>query len=122
MSTIAPPRIGCKKIGHARRRVADLSLPWIVFTDGRSLPDVRLLLQGYLRISGIDQNMAETQLALAAIDAVQVPPSDTETAEAKAHAMFFAGFGTSSPPMAAGAVLLYHVACPNLSNNPVFRP
>jgi type IV secretion system protein VirB6 len=108
MSTIAPPRIGCKKIGHARTRVADFSLPWIVFTGGRSLPDVRPLLQGYLRINGIDQNMAETQLALAAIDAVQVPPGDTETAEAKSHAMFFAGFGTSSPPMAAGAMLLLY--------------
>ena len=59
-------------------------------------------------ISGIDQNMAETQVALAAIDAVQVPPGDTETAESKAHAMFFAGFGTSSPPMAAGAMLLLY--------------
>jgi hypothetical protein len=59
-------------------------------------------------ISGIDQNMAETQIALAAIDAVQVPPGDTETADAKTHAMFLAGFGTSSPPMAAGAMLLLY--------------
>ena len=59
-------------------------------------------------ISGIDANMAETQVALAAIDAVQVPPGDTESTEAKVHAMMLAGFGTSSPPMAAGAMLLLY--------------
>jgi type IV secretion system protein VirB6 len=59
-------------------------------------------------ISGIDQNMAETQVALAAIDAVEVPPGDTETVDAKNRAMFLAGFGTSSPPMAAGAMLLLY--------------
>jgi len=59
-------------------------------------------------ISGIDKNMAMTQLALAAIDAVQVAPGDTETTNAKAHAMFLAGFGTSSPAMAAGAMLLLY--------------
>jgi type IV secretion system protein VirB6 len=35
-----------------------------------------------------------------------VPPGDTETSNAKSHAMFLAGFGTSSPPMAAGAMML----------------
>jgi type IV secretion system protein VirB6 len=58
----------------------------------------------------IDRNLAWTQLALGAIDAVQVTPGDTETAERKAHAMLIAGLGTASPPMAAGAMLLLYQA------------
>lgn len=58
----------------------------------------------------IDQNLAWTQLALGAIDAVQVVPGDTENAERKAHAMLIAGLGTASPPMAAGAMLLLYQA------------
>lgn len=58
----------------------------------------------------IDQNLAWTQLALGAIDAVQVAPGDTENAERKAHAMLIAGLGTASPPMAAGAMLLLYQA------------
>lgn len=56
----------------------------------------------------IDQNLAWTQLALGAIDAVQVTPGDTETSEQKAHAMLIAGLGTASPAMAAGAMLLLY--------------
>ena len=58
----------------------------------------------------IDQNLAWTQLALGAIDAVQVAPGDMENAERKAHAMLIAGLGTASPPMAAGAMLLLYQA------------
>jgi len=59
-------------------------------------------------VAQIDRNMAATQLTLAAIDVVQVPPGDTENAQAKAHAMLLAGFGAASPPMAAGAMLLLY--------------
>lgn len=58
----------------------------------------------------IDQNLAWTQLALGAIDVVQVAPGDVENAQRKAHAMLFAGLGTASPPMAAGAMLLLYQA------------
>jgi type IV secretion system protein VirB6 len=56
----------------------------------------------------IDKNLAWTQLALSAIDAVQVTPGDTEMAEQKAHAMLIAGMGTASAPMTAGALLLLY--------------
>lgn len=54
----------------------------------------------------IDNNLAWTQLALAAIDTVQVAPGDTETINQKNHALLIAGLGTASPPMAAAAMLL----------------
>lgn len=56
----------------------------------------------------IDENLAWTQLALASIDAVQVPSGDFENAETKNHAMLMAGLGTASPPMTAGAMLLLY--------------
>ena len=56
----------------------------------------------------IDTNLAETQLALSAIDTVQIPPGDTEDTAAKARAQAFAIFGTASPPMAAAAMLLLY--------------
>lgn len=56
----------------------------------------------------IDDNLAWAQLALAAIDTVEVVPGDTETIERKNHALLFAGFGTASPPMAAAAMLLLY--------------
>jgi len=56
----------------------------------------------------IDQNLAWTQLALGAIDAVQIPAGDIENNDAKNHAMMMAGFGTASPPMAAAAMLLLY--------------
>ena len=56
----------------------------------------------------IDDNLAWTQLALAAIDTVQIAPGDTETVDQKNHALFIAGFGTASPPMAAAAMLLLY--------------
>ena len=54
----------------------------------------------------IDSNLAQTALAMAAIDAVQSAPGDTDTAAGKSRASAFAIFGTASPPMAAGAMLL----------------
>jgi type IV secretion system protein VirB6 len=85
------------------------SLATYLAADGALGAEISQLVGGSSSpISGIDANMAETQVALAAIDAVQVPPGDTESAEAKAHAMLIAGFGTSSPPMAAGAMLLLY--------------
>ena len=56
----------------------------------------------------IDKNLAYTQLAMAAIDTVQIPPGDTESASSKARAQTFATFGTASPPMAAAAMLLLY--------------
>jgi type IV secretion system protein VirB6 len=59
-------------------------------------------------VSAIDENMAATQLSLAAIDVVQVPAGDTATATQKAHAELLAGFGAAGPAMAAGAMLLLY--------------
>lgn len=56
----------------------------------------------------IDDNLAWSQLALAAIDTVKVAPGDTETIDQKNHALLIAGFGTASPPMAAAAMLLLY--------------
>ena len=56
----------------------------------------------------IDKNLAWTQLALGAIDAVQVVPGDQQSQDAKSHAGMLAAFGTASPPMAAGAMLLLY--------------
>ncbi|MCD0260213.1 type IV secretion system protein [Xanthomonas melonis] len=54
----------------------------------------------------IDENLAYTQVALTALDAVRVDPTDPEALEKKGRAVLMAGFGTASPPMAAGAMLL----------------
>ncbi|EGD18420.1 TrbL/VirB6 plasmid conjugal transfer protein, partial [Xanthomonas hortorum ATCC 19865] len=54
----------------------------------------------------IDDNLAYTQIALAALDAVRVDASQPEMLEKKGRAVMLAGFGTASPPMAAGAMLL----------------
>ncbi|WP_158879974.1 type IV secretion system protein [Rhodanobacter sp. L36] len=54
----------------------------------------------------IDDNLTKTAFAMAAIDAVQSAPGDNDTAAGKARASDFAIFGTASPPMAAGAMLL----------------
>ena len=54
----------------------------------------------------IDENLAYTQIALTALDAVRVDPTDPEAIEKKGRAVLMAGFGTASPPMAAGAMLL----------------
>lgn len=54
----------------------------------------------------IDKNLAFMQVALSAIDAVQVPDKDPALQRKKEQAMLFAGIGTASPPMAAGAMHL----------------
>ncbi|XUP37848.1 type IV secretion system protein (plasmid) [Xanthomonas axonopodis pv. vasculorum] len=54
----------------------------------------------------IDQNLAYTQVALSALDAVRVDPTEPEVLEKKSRAVMLAGFGTASPPMASGAMLL----------------
>jgi type IV secretion system protein VirB6 len=59
-------------------------------------------------VSAIDENMAATQLTMAAIDVVQVAPGDTESANKKAHDQLVATFGAASPAMAAGAMLLLY--------------
>jgi type IV secretion system protein VirB6 len=54
----------------------------------------------------IDKNLAYMQVALNAIDAVEVVGVDPPLREEKARAALFAGFGTSSPAMSAGAMLI----------------
>ncbi|HEY9130139.1 MAG TPA: type IV secretion system protein [Dyella sp.] len=56
----------------------------------------------------IDKNLALTQLALSAIDSVDVVKGDEEALADKTKAQLIAGFGQASPPMAAGAMLLLY--------------
>ncbi|WP_208453272.1 type IV secretion system protein [Burkholderia cepacia] len=56
----------------------------------------------------IDNNFAWTQLAMAAIDTVQTAPDDQQSIGEKSRAQFLASFGTASPPMAAGSMLLMY--------------
>ncbi|SFK98630.1 type IV secretion system protein [Lysobacter sp. cf310] len=56
----------------------------------------------------IDENLAYMQVALSAIDAVQIVDGDQQMYDEKARALLFAGFGTASPPMTAGAMLLLY--------------
>lgn len=63
-------------------------------------------VKGKTAAQSIDQNLAYMQLAMGAIDAVQVLEGNQEAREQKARALMFAGFGTGGPPMAAGAMLL----------------
>jgi type IV secretion system protein VirB6 len=55
----------------------------------------------------IDRNLAYMQVALSVIDAVEVIGDDPALREEKARAALFAGFGTSSPAMTAGAMLTF---------------
>jgi type IV secretion system protein VirB6 len=56
----------------------------------------------------VNDNLGETVAAMAAIDAVQAPPGDVQTVADKGRAADFAIFGTASPPMAIGAMLLMY--------------
>ncbi|HKT29209.1 type IV secretion system protein [Dyella sp.] len=56
----------------------------------------------------VDKNLAYTQVALGTIDAVQIVPGDQEMQDAKNRSLLIATFGTASPPMAAGAMLLLY--------------
>jgi len=59
----------------------------------------------------VDENLAYMQIAMAAIDAVQVPTGDQATNDAKARTVLMATLGTAGPSMTAGAMLLlYQVA------------
>ncbi|QKD86443.1 type IV secretion system protein [Xanthomonas axonopodis pv. vasculorum] len=62
--------------------------------------------EGTSSTDAIDKNLAYSQVALSALDAVRVMPNDPEALEKKGRAILLAGFGTASPPMAAGAMLL----------------
>jgi len=68
-----------------------------IFTGNPSSPD-----------DMIDENLAKTQLALSAIDVIKVNPTDIEMAGEKSKAELLATFGTASPPMTAGAMLLLY--------------
>lgn len=57
--------------------------------------------------SAIDKNLAYTQVAFTAIDAVAVTEGNPELRDEKARALMFAGFGTTSPALTAGAMLVY---------------
>jgi type IV secretion system protein VirB6 len=61
---------------------------------------------GKTTAQSIDENLAYTQLAMSAIDAVQIVPGDPELQDRKARAVLFAGVGAASPAMSAGAMLL----------------
>ncbi len=54
----------------------------------------------------IDKNLAYTQLAMAAIEAVPVPPEDAANSSAQSRASLIAMLGVAGPPMTAGAMLL----------------
>lgn len=56
----------------------------------------------------IDKNLAYMQIAMSAIDVIQVPDDDPELQAKKDRALLFAGVGTASPPMVAGAMLLLY--------------
>lgn len=56
----------------------------------------------------VDNNLAATAAAMAAIDAVQTAPNDSGNELSKSRAADMAIFGTASPPMAAGAMLLMY--------------
>ncbi|SDH03375.1 MULTISPECIES: type IV secretion system protein [Rhodanobacteraceae] len=58
--------------------------------------------------SSIDENLAYTQLALSTINGVKVVQGDDEMQSAKDRSLYIATFGTASPPMAAGAMLLLY--------------
>jgi type IV secretion system protein VirB6 len=55
----------------------------------------------------IDESLAYMQVAFTAIDSVQVLGDDADLRGQKERALLFAGFGTSSPAMTAGAMLIF---------------
>ncbi|MBB5359137.1 type IV secretion system protein VirB6 [Rhodanobacter sp. ANJX3] len=59
-------------------------------------------------IDAVNKNLAETVFAMGAIDAVQAPPGDVQTVTQKARASDFAIFGTASPPVAVGTLMLMY--------------
>ncbi len=65
-------------------------------------------IEGKTSASAIDENLAYMQVALSAIDAVQVVDGDEEVREQKGRALLMAGFGTASVPMTVGALTLMY--------------
>jgi type IV secretion system protein VirB6 len=63
---------------------------------------------GKTSAEAIDENLAYMQIALSAIDAVQVVDGDDETREQKSRALLMAGVGTASVPMTVGALTLMY--------------
>lgn len=59
-------------------------------------------------VNNIDKSLVFTQMAMSALDAVQVVPTDTEMQNVKSRAQLMAALGTASPPMVAGAMLLLY--------------
>jgi len=58
--------------------------------------------------TNIDRNLAYTQLAMGAIEAVPVPSSDLAGSNAQSRASLIAMLGVAGPPMTAGAMLLLY--------------
>jgi len=56
----------------------------------------------------IDKNLAYMQIAMSAIDVVQIPDNNVKLQKEKERALLFAGVGTAAPPMVAGAMLLLY--------------
>ncbi|SDX19171.1 type IV secretion system protein [Lysobacter enzymogenes] len=56
----------------------------------------------------IDKNLAYMQIAMSAIDVVQIPDDNVKLQKEKERALLFAGVGTAAPPMVAGAMLLLY--------------
>jgi type IV secretion system protein VirB6 len=56
----------------------------------------------------IDNNLAYTQLAMAAIAAVEIPGNDNDNSNAKDRAGLLGMLGIAGPPMTAGALLLMY--------------
>ncbi|WP_157489298.1 type IV secretion system protein [Lysobacter sp. Root916] len=91
---------------------------WSNYTDGTYrllVTDLDAKVHGLLTgdsgrtsADAIDENLVYMQVALNAIDAVQIVDGDQQMQDEKARALLFAGFGTASPPMTAGAMLLLY--------------
>lgn len=62
--------------------------------------------KGQTTADSIDKNLAYLQIAMTAIDGVQVLDGNPELAEEKRTAKFFAGLGAAGPAIAAGVMLL----------------
>ncbi len=58
--------------------------------------------------SSIDKNLVWTEIAMSAVDAVKLVPSDTEGNTEKNRAMFWAGLGTAGPALTAAVMLLMY--------------
>ncbi|WP_363800253.1 type IV secretion system protein [Lysobacter firmicutimachus] len=65
-------------------------------------------IEGRTAAQSIDENLAYAQVALDAIDAVQVVEGEQALREEKARALLFAGFGAAGPAMTAAAMLLLY--------------